>query len=168
MGTLAPPGESSGEIVAVEVLQNTLVRQGISYWQSIMDAKAFPPRGIVAPRLLGPLLSNVILVKVLADDYEYRIVGDALVQGFGEDFSGKRLSAVIESDAKFGLGLKLLYDQVRTSGAPIGYRGWVGEDMRGAKFLYHESAILPMGPQGGAVDHLLVVSAIIFGNTLVV
>ena len=166
MSLFAQRSESSGEILAVEGLENAVVQRGISHWRGLKGAAAYPPRSEITPRLLGPLMSNVILVRVLEDDYEYRIVGDALVQGFGENFAGKRLSAVIESDPIFGAGLKLLYDQVRTSGAPIGYRGRVGEDMRGAEFIAHESAILPFGPPGGAVDHLLVVCAITLRRAL--
>jgi len=166
MSMFAQPGESSGEILAVEALENPIVQRGVGHWRRMKGSSAFPPRSLITPRLLGSVIANVILVRVLEDDYEYRIVGDALIQGFGESFAGKRLSAVIESDPKFGSGLKLLYDQVRISGAPLGYRGWVGEDMRGAKFVYHESAILPFGPPDGAVDHLLVVSAITLRKAL--
>jgi hypothetical protein len=54
----------------------------------------------------------------------------------------------------------LSIDQI-ASGDPVGYRGWVGNDMTGASFVYHENAVLPLGPDDGTVDHLLIVSLLV-------
>ena len=104
------------------------------------------------------MLRNVIWVRVLdgGADYEFRVVGDAVVQGFDENFAGRRLSEIIVHAPKFGTGLRMLYEFVRTSGQPIGYRGWAGRDLSGAQFAYHENAVLPFGPDEDSVDHLLI------------
>jgi hypothetical protein len=155
------PAESSGEIVAIDRLEAGPVLSGIAHWHRLRAGRRFPAKQDIVPQQLGALLGNVILVKVLDEgaDYEYRIVGESLVPGFGENFAGRRVSDIIASAPKFGLGLRMLYEMVRGSGEPLGYRGWVGKDMQGAGFTYHENALLPFGQQ--AVDHLLVVSAIV-------
>ena len=47
----------------------------------------------------------------------------------------------------------MLYEMVRASGEPLCYRGWAGQDMPGAKFLYYESAVLPFGPEHPGGSH---------------
>lgn len=157
------PPESNGEIVALDALEAMQVRSGIAHWQRLKGARRFPTRDEIKPRDLGALLSNIILARVLEGgaDYEYRIVGDALVQGFNENFAGRKLSSIIADAPKFGLGLRMLYEMVRGSGEPLGYRGWVGQDMTGAQFVYHENAVLPFGPHPELVDHIMIVSIII-------
>jgi hypothetical protein len=154
------PAESSGEIVPIDRLEAVPVLSGIARWRRLCAGRRFPARTDSIPREFGALLANVILVRVLEDgaDYEYRVVGQALVPAFGINFAGRRLSDIIAQTPKFGLGLRMLYDMVRSSGEPLGYRGWVGQDMTGAEFVYHENALLPFGPRADAVDHLLIVS----------
>jgi len=156
------PAESAGEIIAIDKLETAPVRSAIAYWRGLSGTRRFPAKAEIVPRALGGLLHNVILIRVLEDglDYEYRIVGNALVLGFSENFAGRRVSDIIASAPKFGLGLRLLYEMVRTSGEPLGYRGRVGRDMKGAEFDCHENVLLPFGPGERAVDHLLVVSVI--------
>ncbi len=163
------PEESSGEIISLEKLEAVPVLSGVAHWRSLCAGRRFPERADIEPPKFGPLLGHVILVKVLDDgaDYEYRLVGETLVPGFNENFAGRRLSQIVASAPKFGLGLRMLYDMVRTSGEPLGYRGWVGKDMKGAEFVYHENALLPLGPEGGEVDHLLIVSVILPRGTAV-
>jgi hypothetical protein len=150
------PEQSAGEIVPLDTIEAPPVLDGLARWTRAKGAARFPPFDKAALELLTP---NTILVRALAEDYEYASVGHALVEGFNVDFSGQRLSAIIAVLPKFGLGLKMLYDMVREGGAPIGYRGWAGQDMGGAQFVYYESAVLPLGR--GTVDHILVCSAIV-------
>ena len=158
------PEESSGEIVAVTQLEAAPVQSAMARWQALKGARRFPP----APDgVLAPVSANAILVRVVDEgsDYEYRSVGAALVAGFGEDFSGRRLSDIVASTPRFGIGLRMLYEMVRSSGEPLFYRGWVGADMPGALFVYYESAILPFGLDEAQdetkVDHILVVSMLV-------
>ncbi len=151
------PEQSAGEIVTLDKLDAIAVAGGVARWMALRGKRRFPAFDDAALELLT---ANAILVAVLDGDYEYRSVGHALVEGFNEDFSGRRLSAIIAETPKFGLGLRMLYDMVRAGGEPIGYRGWAGQDMSGARFVYHENAILPFGT-GAIVDHILVLSVLV-------
>jgi hypothetical protein len=148
------PAESSGEIVPVTQLESAAASAAVARWQAQCEGR-FPraPGGVLA--VAGP---NAFLVEVLDGDYRYGRVGAELVKGFDEDFSGLLLSELTLRRPRFGLGLRMLYDMVRGGGAPIGYRGWVGRDMPGAKFSYHENAILPFG--GDAVEQLMVITVL--------
>ena len=59
---------------------------------------------------MAPVAANVILIKVLGEgeDYEYLRVGEALVAGFGEDFSGQCLSEIELTNPCFGIGCECL------------------------------------------------------------
>jgi hypothetical protein len=154
------PQTSSGEIVEIAQLEAVVVQRAAARWQSLRGMRRFPfqPDGV-----LEQVASNAILVRVLGegDDYEYLSVGDALVAGFREDFSGRRLSDIIAVTPRFGLGLKMLYEMVRSGCEPLYYRGWVGADMPDAEFIYYESAVLPFGRDEARVDHILVTSMLV-------
>ena len=135
------------------------VREAVERWRALKGAKPYPE----APdTVMAPVSSNIILVKVLGEgeDYQYLHVGEALVAGFGEDFSGQCLSEIEQTNPRFGIGLRMLYEMVRASGEPLCYRGWVGQDMPGAQFVYYESAVLPFG-RNAHVDHILVISMLV-------
>lgn len=153
------PDESSGEIITAPQLEAAPVRAAFDRWQALKGQRPFPE---TPDSVMAPVSANIILVKVLGagEDYQYLQVGEALVAGFGEDFSGQCLSEIEQTNPRFGIGLRMLYEMVRASGEPLCYRGWAGQDMPGAKFVYYESAVLPFGEQGG-VDHILVISMLV-------
>ena len=161
------PAESSGDLLAVERLDAELVRTGLSYWRSLKAGKPFPERASMMSCLTPQMRSQCILLEAQdgGADYECRFVGESVIKGFQADFSGRRLSSLIEALPKFGLSLRMLCEMARASGEPLGYRGWVGNDLPGADFVYHESVLLPLGGEvggeAGAVDHLLIVSVLL-------
>jgi len=152
------PDSSSGEIVSSTDLVAQAPLDAIARWQSERGTARFPRRPDEVLELVG---DNSLLVGVIGDgqDYEYRRVGQALVAGFGMDFSGQRLSEIEANTPRFGIGLRMLYEMVRSSGEVLCYRGWAGLDMPGAQFLYYETAVLPFGQD--LVDHVLVVSVLV-------
>jgi hypothetical protein len=154
------PEESSGEIVTLGELDAAPLRAGIARWRTLRGARPFPE---LSDAVVAAISANAFLVQVVdkGADYQFRSVGAALVSGFDEDFSGLRLSELSLRRPRFGIGLRMLYDMVRSSGEPMGYRGWVGKDMPGALFVYHENAILPFGLDEAQVDHLVVVTALV-------
>lgn len=156
------PAESRGDLLPLDRLDGDLVRAGAAMWRALKRGDRFPGRAAMTSCLTQPLRDGSFLVEVLdgGADYRYRDVGRELVKGFNADFSGCNLSHIIEAAPRFGLGLRMLYEMVRASGEPLGYRGWVGEDMPGAAFVYHENALLPLG-EDGVVDHLLIVSVLV-------
>src|SRR3569832_1427312 len=152
------PDSSSGEIVSSTDLVAQAPLDASARWQSERGTARFPRRPDEVLELVG---DNSLLVGVIGDgqDYEYRRVGQALVAGFGMDFSGQRLSEIEANTPRFGIGLRMLYEMVRSSGDVLCYRGWAGLDMPGAQFLYYETAVLPFGQD--LVDNVLVVSVLV-------
>jgi hypothetical protein len=153
------PDESSGEIITMSQLEAAPVREAVERWHASKGTKPYPE---TPDDVLAPVSSNIILIKVLGEgeDYLYLRVGEALVVGFGEDFSGQSLSKIEQTNPRFGIGLRMLYEMVRAGGEPLCYRGWAGLDMPGAQFVYYESAVLPFG-RTSRVDHILVISMLV-------
>ena len=162
------PDESRGDIVSLDRLDSEVVRTGISYWHSLRRDQRFPTKGSLMSCLSDRLLAHAVLAAPLdgGADYEYRLVGSELVRAFNVDFTGRRLSEVVARAPKFGLGLRMMYEMVRAGGEPLGYRGWVGNDLTDAAFVYHESAVLPLG-EDDAVDHILIVTALVMRGAAV-
>ena len=154
------PQTSSGEIADIAELETAVVQRADARWKRLKGGRRFPPD---PGGVLAEVAANAILVRVLEEgaDYEYLQVGEALVAGFREDFSGRRLSDIIATTPRFGLGLRMLYEMVRSGCEPLYYRGWVGADMPDAQFIYYESAVLPFGKDEARVDHILVTSMLV-------
>lgn len=150
------PEYSSGRVLAVDQLENPALQRIADLWVSLKGTRRFPSRPEITPRNLGRLVRNVMLLRVLESDYEFRIVGDVQVQAYGESWQGMTLGEVALSHPKFAEGLKLMYDGVRMARAPFGYRGWIGRDMPDTRYSYHEIAFFPLGADEEVVDHLLV------------
>lgn len=153
------PDESSGEIITASQLEAVSVRDAFEHWQALRGARPYPE---TPDDVMAPVSANALLIKVLGEgeDYQYLRVGEALVAGFGEDFSGQCLSEIEQTNPRFGIGLRMLYEMVRAGGEPLCYRGWAGQDMPGAQFVYYESAVLPFG-RSLRVDHILVISMLV-------
>lgn len=158
------PDESSGEIITVPQLEAEPVRGAVACWQALRGPKSYPE---MPDEVMAPVSANIILVKVLGEgaDYQYLRVGEALVAAFGEDFSGQCLSEIEQTNPRFGIGLRMLYEMVRAGGEPLCYRGWAGQDMPGAQFVYYESAVLPFG-RASKVDTILVISMLVLRDGL--
>jgi hypothetical protein len=156
------PADSRGDIVPLARLDAELLRTSLSYWRSLREEGSCPRRASMMSCLSPQMRAHSVLIEVLdgGADYEYRFVGEELIKGFQADFSGQRLSTLIALLPKFGISLRMLYEMVRAGGEPLGYRGWVGNDLPGADFVYHESVFLPLG-ENGVVDHLLAVSMLL-------
>jgi hypothetical protein len=152
------PQFSSGRILAIDEIENEVVRSVVEHWQSLRGSRRFPAREALTPRALKRLVRHVMLLRVIdgGADYEFRIVGDVQVQAYGTSFFGMKLSDVAREHPKFAEGTKMFYDGVRMGRDPFAYRGWIGRDMPDTRYSYHELAFLPLGQTDDAVDHILI------------
>ena len=154
------PEVSSVHVLSLDELENALVRTGVSYWRALRAERKYPSRSQLSPRDMSGILKNIVLLRVVdgGKDYEFRIVGDAHVQGYGIDFNKMRNSDIERIAPEHGAMMRTLYEHVRNTGEPLAFRGWVGREVKDALFVYHESAFLPLGEEVDTVDHILVVS----------
>ncbi|HEX2590599.1 MAG TPA: PAS domain-containing protein [Rhizomicrobium sp.] len=155
------PDNSSTYVLTLDQVENPLVRTGVNYWRALRGDRRMPARPQLSPRDIAGILRHLVILRVLDDgtDYEYRLVGDAQVQAYGFNFQNLRISQIKSVAPEFGQLMLGIYELVRTTRDPFVVRGWIGKDIPDSKFVYHESAFLPLGQDGETVDHIVVVSS---------
>lgn len=154
------PDASSTYVASLDELDNAIVRTGANYWRMLRGERKIPARRDLSPRELRAILRHVVLLKVIdgGRDFEYRITGDAHVQAYGLNFNNMRLSMIEAASPDFGKMMRGLYEHVRVTADPFAVRGWVGREVKDARFVYFESVFLPLGDDGETVDHIACVS----------
>ena len=153
------PQRSSIEVISLDALDHATVRLGAAYWRAIKAGRAMPARSELNPRAMMGFLRNIVLMRVLEGgaDYDYRIAGDAHVQAYGKSFKDARLSELAIGSPDLAGMMRGVLDHVRTAAAPLAMRGWIGRELRDARFAYYESCFLPLGEDAATVDHILMV-----------
>jgi hypothetical protein len=139
-------------------IQNPLTRKAFEKWDRLRGTRRFPSRTDAAPRELSLLLRNIALVRVIQGgaEFEFRIVGDALVQAQPGLRAGLTTPQLDEEVPGYGTALRLIYQDVCDSRRPEAYRGFYQRSADKISF-YHETLLLPLGTSDGVVDHILVV-----------
>jgi hypothetical protein len=145
--------------ISIADARNPFVLSGAEYWRSLCGKKRFPARTDLTLRGMAPFLRYAVIVGIVEGgrDYEFRYVGDAQREAFGTYFKGMRVSQIEAGAPALGAVLRGVYDLARSTGLAFVLRGRVDHEPPGSKFLYHETAFLPLGASEIAVDHILIV-----------
>jgi hypothetical protein len=153
------PESTAFRRIAFDAIENPALRAGYEYWRSKCNGRRFPTRNEIKPRDIAGLLRYVALIKVDRDDFIYRIVGDVIVMAFGVPLQNRRLSDLVYDEPGFGTFVIPTLRQVRDTGEPLALRGRIGRDVTRVNFTDSENLVMPLGPDGHTVDHILTVSA---------
>ena len=152
------PSDSASVVIGLDEVESPVVRMGIGYWRRLCNGRPYPTRCEISPRDIRGVLRDTLLIRVLPDDYEFRIVGDAHVIAYGFSMLNRKLSALNEVVDGHRIALKKAYDRVMQRREAIAYRGWLMPGGRSGPRIYSESVLLPLGPDGESVDHILIFS----------
>lgn len=146
--------------VALDDVENPLVRRAVDYWRSLCGTRRFPAREDLEQRALIPFQPHMILIKVIDDgaDFEYRFVGEVQAKAYTHSFAGRRMSNAA-NPSPYSKSFFAGYQWIQRSGCPYAMRGWTGKDFTFANFAYFESVALPLGQTDHRVDHIAVFSA---------
>jgi len=146
--------------VPIEDIHSANARKGYALWNRLRGSRRFPSRADVVPRDLRDLLRYTGLVRVLdkGNDFEVRLVGDAIVQAQGISFSGHTAATMAKLAPGYAAELRRVFSEIYRTGCPAAFRGWYERDP-GPKPVYHETVFLPLGPHDGEVDYILVIAA---------
>jgi hypothetical protein len=157
--TDAPRGRQR---IALDDIQNPMLRKGLALWERMRGENRFPARAQMSPREMSGLLRNTVLVKVLDNgaDFQFRIVGDAIVMAQGASFQGMTMGEIDQALPGYGTMLRDVYTRVYETGEPLAFRGWF-ERSADKRPFFHESLVLPLG-DGQTVDHILVIGVYAF------
>ena len=151
--------------IALSELQNPVTCKGLDLWQRMRGSRAFPARSEMSPRDLSDMLRNTVLVKVLegGKEFEFRIVGDAIVVAQGSSFKGMNLAQIDEVLPGYGIMLRGVYSHVYDNQEPLAFRGWF-ERRADNRSYFHETLVLPLGESEAEVDHILVIGVYAFDH----
>ncbi|WP_282608312.1 PAS domain-containing protein [Pelagibius sp. Alg239-R121] len=125
-----------------------------SYWKRKRGARAFPSRADIDPTEMPTLLPNIILVDVTSrtpPQFRFRLVGTAIVQLYGVDFTGRYLDE-IETGGMQAI-IRRGYEQTVSRAEPCFQEGEVRYQNRFQ--IHYLRAILPLGQNDRRVDMLL-------------
>jgi hypothetical protein len=139
-------------------VQNPLTRKALDKWNRLRGTRRFPSRRDAAPRELSSLLRNIALVRVIQGgaDFEFRILGDAIIQSQTGLQAGMTVNELEEMYPGYGALFRTLYQLVCDTRDPHAYRGFY-ERTADKRSFFHESLMLPLGDDDGIVDHILIV-----------
>jgi hypothetical protein len=146
-------------------IQNALLRKAFDLWNKLKGARPFPARSEISPRDLVDFLRHIVLVRVLDDgnEFQFRIVGDAIVLAQGHSFQGLTTAEIEVQLPGYGKMVRRAYQRVYTDRKPLLLRGWFEHASTKRAFL-HETLGLPLGPDPDTVDHILVVAVYAFSH----
>jgi hypothetical protein len=118
-----------------------------------------PSRADMSPRVMKKFLSFVALAEIVdgGRDLRFRVVGDGIATKQKLPLIGKTLTEVDQMVPGFGTFLRNLYQRTVEQREALAYRGTYVRTADRHPFTY-EAVILPLGDDGEAPDHVLVVS----------
>ncbi len=144
-------GKTSVSTIGLPDIACAETRALVRAWKKWRGWHVMPPYSAWADADLGPYLAYASVARIAEDgrDYEFEFIGDAHVRAYGADHRGKYVSDIVHLSPRFGRQLKASYDLVRISGRPHAFQGTVGADYPRARFVWFETAYLPLaGPDG--------------------
>ena len=147
--------EGASGVIPLDAIESPILRQGVDYWNKLRGTRTYPARSEMMPRELAPLLRNLVLIRILDNDYEYRIVGDAHVISHGFSMQGLKTSDVDKFSPGYAPVLKALYDRAVRKRDVYAFRGWMERGEKHKQYIYSESVFMPMGPDEATIDHVL-------------
>jgi hypothetical protein len=129
------------------------VLEFFAYWNQIRAGRVAPAWPEVDPGAIGSLLPYVVVAEVLGDpfDIRYRIVGTAIIESFGYDYSWKNLRSMnylTQSDSWIDFYRRLVERPMPCFGQ---YR--IGSHIAGDRWV--DSCTLPLSGDGRSVDRFI-------------
>jgi hypothetical protein len=137
--------------VALDNLQSPVLRHVLGVWDGKRNRSAYPARHDLRPQDFAPYLRHLSLARVIdgSDDFELRIIGDEIIQAYGENFTGRTLSSIAES---VGEAVVSAYQDVVLEGEPILLHGLFERPSN--HHFRREVLLMPLGTDG-TVDIVL-------------
>jgi hypothetical protein len=149
---------TSMERITVDEVECPAIRAGVDYWRLLRGQRNFPAREDLRPRDIAGLLRSMSLIRVANGDFQYRVVGDSVVQAYDIPLQGKWLREIETELPSFGTYVRPILTHVAENRDPLAVRGSIGHNAHRVNFTHYENALLPLGRNDDTVDHILVLS----------
>ena len=137
--------------VAIDRLQSPVLQAIMRVWDAKRGERPCPLRDDLRPQDFAPFLRHLSLARVIdtGKDFEIRIVGDEIVQSYGENLTGRKLSSL--SDL-VGEAMVAAYQAVALECSPALLQGNFERTQN--HHFRREVILMPLG-SAGAVDFVL-------------
>ena len=123
-----------------------------AYWNEVRRGRLAPRRFDIEPaRVAGILAETLILERVDADSYPFRLAGTRICEQFGAEFRGNNFLDLWSKDDRIHLAQKLALLGEQGGVGVLDFEGRAGEG-RAAKF---EAILLPLFHAQPTVDRFL-------------
>ena len=160
IATVAPENaEQVGQRIGLAQIKSAQLQDMLDLWTLKKGRRRFPAREDITPRDMKSFLRNVTLIRITNDgmDFEYRVMGDAVMQAWGRSFVG--MDAAQLNDIRGGMGdvMQRICASVAGRGEPLVVRGELSKGE--FEHIGQECLFLPLGSGDQTVDHVLGVSA---------
>lgn len=138
------------------MLEKKATRDAYAYWVNLCADRPWPAREEMKMRDMTSFASHMALLRVLNDgeDFEHRIVGDAMVCAFDIPIQNRRFSEIAVDAPKLIAESFALFRKVVTSGAPLAWHHRVVDDEIHIVYSVAEMILLPFGRDLTRVDHV--------------
>ena len=137
-----------------EIVRAPTVCALYGYWLSLRGARRFPAKAQVDIADIPHLAANLMLLKVAYDplDFEYRIIGDDIVNRLG-NVIGRRVreAALLNVDASAYRN----YCAVVEGGKPQFMAGWASIPFRPNEPCLLSRVHCPLAADGETIEHIL-------------
>lgn len=149
------PETMSFEHVALDALECPFLRTGLNHWRLLRGGRRFPAREDLKPREIAGLLRRMSLIRVKNGDFQYRIVGDCVVQAYDIQLHNRWLNDIESEFPRFVSFVRPVLMRVVETREPVAVRGSTGHGAPRVNFTHYENLLLPLGPDDDTVDHIL-------------
>jgi hypothetical protein len=125
------------------------------YWDSKRRGRAMPQRPDIDPTEIARLLPYVFMVDVKRDPlrFTYRLIGTAICEFLGRDFTGRAIDATNYRPEQAAELHKINGTVVETA-RPVACKGTIFY-VPGREWLLTEAILLPLGKDGITVDIII-------------
>ncbi len=156
IATVAPENaEQVGQRIGLAEIKGAQLQGLLDLWTAKKGSRRFPAREDIIPRDMKSFLRNITLIRITNDgtDFEYRVMGDAVVQAWGQSFVG--MDSVKMNAIRKGMGevIRRICASVAARGEPLVVRGELSRSE--LEHVGQESLFLPLGPDDATVDYIL-------------
>jgi hypothetical protein len=105
--------------VAYDYRRDAVLGRVLVYWEERRGSRRMPARRDLDPVDLAPVLPHLQLIDVvLPDRFRYRLVGTALVDAFGRDYTGRFVDELLLGTGRSEL-ITRVFTSVRENARPV-------------------------------------------------
>ena len=149
-------------VVAYDYRGDAVLGRVLAYWEERRGSRPMPARRDLDPADLAAVLPHLQLIDVVPPDrFRYRLVGTALVDAFGHDYTGRFVDELLLGTGRAAL-ITRVFTTVRDRARPVFLRARYFTS-KNVDFMANR-IYLPLSENEGEVNMMLAALSFDFGT----